>query len=593
MVRRQSALTSPKRCRWPSAMHVLAVCISLCIYDFVVAEQPTTQHDSPRAIRQSAFRVRSLVDAPLNADRGWAGTLNENVTVRVDQPFRIRFELEGSAGVSGQQAFRVQCRRNGGEWANVEAEDFPMSEEASPQVSIVSAGAYDHGAATTDLLRHSTAAYHDGAGVSLAATTPPWSAGNVHSEWEWPLVIRRFADNAVTSNEGDRFEFRMVGASGDLLDSAVTPEITASVPPRHLGGTFVETPGRIGPWEASNGDLYFIMEPAETDNLLMMVKSTDRGVTWQEVDGTSRPEADDLEGVASVLARDAVHVLHQTSDEVWYHSFRTSDHSTRPDAWDVRDELVATPEEPPTQVASIAARSDGSIVAFYGGPMKVHFKIRSSNGAWCEETVVDAEVGPILSGPQVAVGDGDVVHLAYTGNDGTAWYRRLQPNGTLTPRVQLTTGLGTSEYDVGSILPLVFIPETNTLVAIYRLATGRLWARRITAHGPPGEAVQVTDRDVVQNAVDSDQTGADAIAEGTTVHVLLIEQGSGNIYHTCAAGAGDWQPSRLQVDGVHAQWIRGTLLRRGRAPVLGYIYDAGSDGGSGMNQFADVSLQPR
>ena len=407
-------------------------------------------------------------------------------------------------------------------------------------------------------------------------------------------MIRRFADGAVTNDEGDTFEFRMVDADGNPLGSYLNPVLTVSVPPGHLGGTFVETPGRIGPWEASNGDLYFIMEPTETDNALMVVKSSDGGATWQEVDSTNRPAADDLEGVASDLAGDTIHILHQTSDNVWYHAFRTSDHPTNPDTWAIRDELVATPEEPPTQVASIAARSDGSIVGVYGGAEKVHFKIRSPDGTWGDEAVVDADVSPTLSGPQVVLGEGDVVHLAYTGNDGTAWYRRLQPDGTLTPREQLATGLGTTEYDVGSILPLVFIPETNTVVVIYRLATGRLWERRIIDHRPPSDPVQVSDRDVVQDAVDSDQTGADAIADSTTVHVLFIEQGSGSIFHTHSDPAGDWQPSTLQVDGVNAQWIRGTLLTRGDGTrVYGYVYDAGSDGGSGMNRFAEVPLGSR
>jgi hypothetical protein len=353
----------------------------------------------------------------------------------------------------------------------------------------------------------------------------------------------------------------------------------------------VETPGRIGPWEASNGDLYFIMEPTETDNVLMMVKSTDRGATWQEVDGANRPAADDLEGLASDLAGGIIQILHQTSGVVWHHAFNTSDHPTRPDAWAVRDERVATPAEPPTQVASVAVRSDGSIVGVYGGPERVHFKIRAPDGAWGEETIVDEAVLPTLSGPQVVVGVGDVVHLAYTGGDGTAWYRRIQPDGTLTPRQQLATELGTTEYDVGAILPLVFIPETNTVVIMYRLATGKLWARRVADHGPPGEPVQVSERDVVQNAVDSDQTGADAIADGTTVHVLFIEQGSGSIYHTRSDEAGVWQPATLQVDGIRGQWIRGALLTRGDGTrSYGYVYDAGSEGGAGMNTFARLPL---
>ena len=158
----------------------------------------------------------------------------------------------------------------------------------------------------------------------------------------------------------------------------------------------------------------------------------------------------------------------------------------------------------------------------------------------------------------------------------------------------LAEGLGTTEYDVHSILPLIFIPETNTVVVIYRLATGRLWERRIIAHGPPGDAMQVSDRNVVQNAVDSDQTGADAIAVGTSVHVLFIAQHSGSIYHTRSDGDATWSPSTLQIEGIRGQWIRGALHRRGDgATVYGYVYDAGSDGGSGMNRFAEVPLGDR
>ncbi len=71
----------------------------------------------------------------------------------------------------------------------------------------------------------------------------------------------------------------------------------------------------------------------------------------------NRPAADDLEGVASDLARGLIHILHQTSDAVWAHAFRTSDHPANPDTWDIRHELVASPEEPPVRVASIAVRS--------------------------------------------------------------------------------------------------------------------------------------------------------------------------------------------------------------------------------------------
>ena len=60
------------------------------------------------------------------------------------------------------------------------------------------------------------------------------------------------------------FELRMVDAGGAAFGGSRNPVLRLTIPPGHIGGTFVETPGRIGPWQAHNGDLYFIMEPAET-----------------------------------------------------------------------------------------------------------------------------------------------------------------------------------------------------------------------------------------------------------------------------------------------------------------------------------------
>ena len=75
-------------------------------------------------------------------------------------------------------------------------------------------------------------------------------------------------------------------------------------------------------------------------------------------------------------------------------------------------------------------------------------------------------------------------------------------DGTLTRRQQLASGLGTTRAEYGAVLPLVFIARTNTVVIIYRQSDGRLWERRVVNDGLPTPAVQVTDRFVVQHAVD-------------------------------------------------------------------------------------------
>lgn len=84
----------------------------------------------PGGDRRASFRVRSDFTAPLNADAGWAGTVNEPVTVHADQPFRVRFEIEPSPREPGRPPYRLQYRRNAGEWIDVEAHDFPHPERA-------------------------------------------------------------------------------------------------------------------------------------------------------------------------------------------------------------------------------------------------------------------------------------------------------------------------------------------------------------------------------------------------------------------------------------------------------------------------------
>ena len=473
------------------------------------------------------------------------------------------------------------------DFANAVIEGQPRS----PRVSIIASDSFDHGAPTTDLLAGATSDFSGGAGVSFTHRTPPWAQSSGHSEWEWPLVIRRFADGAETNENADTYAFRMATEQGDVVTAGTPAMVTVSVPPRHLGGVFVETPARIGPFEASNGDLYFLMEPAETDNMLMTVKSVDGGQSWREIDGDNRPATGDLEGFAAVMAEDTIYMLHQTSDDVFLHAFRTSDHEDQPDTWAIQDEWLASPQEPPTQVADIAARSDGSLVGVYGSTEKIHVRIRSPEGVWGEAITVDASRPQNLSGPALVAGHEDIVHLAYTSDDGSAWYRRILPDGCLTPRQQISDDLGRESGDVASILPLVFLPESNTVSIIFRVAEGTLKERRVSADSTLRAAVTVTDRRVVQNAVDSDQTGADAIADGNRVHVLFIDDNSRHLYHTFSDEAGNWQPAALQVDGINGQWVRGARIESaGAGPVYGYVYDAGADGGSGKNRYGELPL---
>lgn len=545
-----------------------------------------------RLVQVESGAEKDLANYPFNVRRGVWSELkiireeSEVVVEYADETLVLRQRLEDSPG---PPRFGVFIPEEGAlDLSAVAIEGLPRS----PRISIIKADTFAHGDVARDLLAVSPREFAGGAGLSFADKTPALTREDGQSEWEIPLVIRRFSDGAALNKTGDRFEFRLLNKTGDALPMQVTPTVTLAIPVGHLGGTFVETPGRIGPWQASNGDYYFLMEPSETDNVLMTVKSTDGGKSWTEADPTSRPATGDLEGFASTLAGHKIHMLHQTSEHVFYHVFRMSDHPAQPDTWAIRDERLASPLEPPTQVADIAVRSDGSVIAVYGGPRKIHYRIRSPQGLWSDETVIDAEHSPDLSGPMLVKDDHDVVHLAYTGSDGTAWYRQLNANNQLGPRRQVAAGLGRDSEDIGSILPLVYLPELNSISIIYRIADGTLWERQISLDGDLGKPLQVTRRAVVQNAVDSEQSGADAIGFENEIHVLFIEQDTGRLFHTSRRNGGEWSEPQVQVKDANVQWVRGTLLNANSGqPIYGYVYDAGSDGGSGMNRFGQVLLK--
>ena len=94
------------------------------------------------------------------------------------------------------------------------------------------------------------------------------------------------------------------------------------------------------------------------------------------------------------------------------------------------------------------------------------------------------------------------------------------------------------------------------------------------------------------DAVDSQQPGPDVVREGETLHVLFIDEATRSLYHTHDRGG--WQPAVLRVDGIEAGWVRGNVYTRpDGVRVYGYIYDAGSEGGAGMNRFGEIELNGR
>jgi hypothetical protein len=552
-----------------------------------VPEAPAAAPTS--ALQLLTHRFRSDFAAALNADTGWAAPADAPAALHYDEPFRLRVQVRATGATPDGQVMSLQYRWLGGPWRAVGVAKFPYPSLASPLISITSTDAYADGEETERLLGDPALDWNEGAGLSLAAATPVWRGRDDAVEWEWPLVVRRFSDGPTFAEDGSDIELRLVDGQG--LPLAGPPmKLQATATPGHLGGTFIETPARLGPYQTDDGTLYFFMEPTETDNRFMAVMSTDFGKSWREVDGASRPRANDLEGVASVRTGSTVHLIHQVTHEVFYHAFELADAGAG--HWVVDSESLARPEgEPPTQIADVVARSDGSLVALYGGARRLFLQLRSAQGEWGAPLEIDSAVEPALSGAVLAVGNDDLVTLAYTGRDGRGFVRHLNADGTLSERLELSTNLGSRETEDAVILPLVTLPESGVTVVVYREVDGLLYERRFTREGELSGPALVSDLPVVTDAVDSEQVGADLVLHGATVHLFFIDEASRSIYHTSSDAAGQWSAPQAIVEGIEASWLRGSVQRDANGnDVYGFVYDAGSKGGSGFNEYKTLPL---
>ncbi len=570
---------------------ILAVFLSGCLENTNKAKIHDLVNSTDRV---TAFLVRADFAMDLDEDLGWAAVLNEAPPQTVDNPFRIRFEVESDTTFYRRQ-YSLQYSWNNESWTYIDAHEFPYPSAASPTMSIVSCKAFFLGEDADNLIAVSKKPANPGAGISLSPVTPGWFPNpktGASAEWEFALVIRRWADGPQLVKDGARFSLRMVDHLGRPLAGPM-PEFSVNVPKGHLGGTFVETPARIGPYENSKGELYFIMEPTETDNVFMMVKSTDGGHSWFEVDAENRPKVSDLEGVGSVMSKDGViHIAHQISEGVYHHAFATSDHPDSKDRWVVDSRLITSHDEPPTQTADIAIRPDGSLVALFGAGDQLQYSILDPKGVWSKAQYLNHKHPAGFTNPSVVCQPNGTIDIAYKSMDGKGWHRQLLPDNSLTPPQQFATNLGTTEDEMIAILPLVYLPEKETTIAVFRQSDGYLYMSYKSSGNAWSGPVKVSDRAVVTNAVDSDQAGADVVAWQDKIIISFIAEDNRNIYLTTISDFKQMSDAELIVPNIDGSWIRGNILfHQKNSPVYGLVHDAGSKGGSGYNKYISLNLE--
>lgn len=549
------------------------------------------------AAGQVHYRVRADDQHDLNADAGWAEPMDLPATVEAQKKIRIRFEFEHS---ENQAPPRLQFRRNASAWQDAQAypEDKPDSAPASPAVWLVPSGQYGDGQETVDLLRGSAANFAVGEGRASPGPLRMPPPGH-HSEAEFALIIPTFHDGAGQNRASDVFEFRLSGTTGVASPDSGYARVSLIVPPGLIGGTYVESPNRVGPFRDPNGNLYAILEPAETDNVFMVIKSTDGGKTWSEQDAAHRPATDDLESVDAVLAGDALHIVHHAGKRVVYHRFLVSSHPGSPDRYEIRDEVIAAPITYQEQSVAMEVAPSGAIHCFYartvGTRGQVFYKVRHT--AWGAERNLDEEPGGSFFGVAAVRGIGGKVHVVYAAESGKVYYRSVSAEGTISPRTLLTAETGRRRADRVPIMPPVSWmeqAEEKVMVGYRKAIDGRIYTRILSANGSPGPELAASAHPVSNDQAQSRQPTAHLAADGATVYLLYADAIEEDIYLNVKHSGSGWAGSTKIGPGMEADLLRGFVFNHssanGGAKVLGYLVDNGSDGYTGTVQYGEYPI---
>lgn len=546
----------------------------------------------PSAFIQGYFRIRSADTVGLNTDSGWAAAENVNATIGTGIPFRIRFKVrETASGDDTNVNFKLQVNRNSGGWNDVDVNLGAATEAAG---AIVSAQ-FNDGDAATELLTNTTT-YVNGEGSEDAETEGNYGLSNEETEFEWCLLIHSFHDGPIQNVVSDTLEFRVVEDDGTVFTGTYTnPTVTVDETLGFIGGTFVESPGRVGPFADSNGNLYAIIEASVTDPAFLIIKSTNGGDTWREQDGSNRPTENDSECIDAVLDGDEIHIMHHpggTTPTIRYHRFRVSSHATNPDTWEITDESVHVSSGQTDQACAISVRSDGTVVGFYRRTdtnQNIKYRIRSSGGTWGSENNLDTTTSVDFTGVMCALGTSDKTHIFYKDHtNGDIYHKSLTSGDSLSARELVEGDAGT--VNEWAMTPAIFWDDAGAekiMVIVQDDSDDILYSVVITDDGTPESRKQASDVAAQSHQGGSEQPTADLAVDSAsdTTYLLYSRLTDGDLYRDKAVNDGGWGADVEEQDAVEIDFVRSMVFTHssgnGGEKVLGYLYDNGANGGTG------------
>lgn len=509
------------------------------------------------ALDQTHFRIRPHDGPALNANTGadWAAATNTVPTPNMDfaERVRVRFGVTATAGET--EGFQLWYSIDGGAYAVVPnnvhfmGQDLPLASE----VAVVPSDQYTDGAATTQLITSGT--FVAGTGNEDNTTTTVALATNEVTELEWCVIVHKLSDGQTHLAAGQTVSFRVYRDAGTPLDTYTqTPTVTIGWRDGWIGGAFPEMGGDLGPLVVGT-DYYMVCEFSESNNLIVMMKSTDSGLSWNAMDPSNGPTQGDFEGCHCVVQGTTIYVFHKVGGSPAYlHQFNTST-----DLWGTVDETIdAAPGAKVNSVDQIFAvyrPGLSDFVVFYHGTGASGggVWVRSGNpGAWDTRFELDTTASvDFLAATAVVISD--VVHVFYLDwTNGTIWYNTIAASATLTAtdlgtRESFATGLSTSGTGAGgqfSNPPCLYNDGGTNKIAVSWIdaaAPDHCQMNVYTVGTGKGTQRQASDAAVADEQADHEGAWhTQTVADGTDLYTFWMDDADGDIYYAVSANGAEY-----------------------------------------------------
>ncbi len=333
----------------------------------------------------------------------------------------------------------------------------------------------------------------------------------------------------------------------------------------------------------ANGNLYRLTESTKSDgNNPRMMKSTNNGKSWNEVDKSNRPDIRDLEGVYQTTDGTTIYYSINTGKRTWFVSFNMSAANSEKDKWNQEEEVADDYAKSSVQYSSLAKLENGDFWIFYSfvenDKQQIAYKRRIGENDYSSEKRLDGS-DKSWTGPR-ALSVGNTVYVFYKDEDtDRLMMKTIFENGNRSDSVRLDNN-NTSKVRVPHIHPQAYELNGEKIISIaYADRNDQLIQVNITDN-KAGDNVPLTSQDVLQNPeiVRNEGTVATIAKTSDALYYAWTDDNTGDIlYRKQDIASGSFSNTEIFWDsGTNIAWYLYCSVKiRNECPTLACSFDVG------------------